>query len=110
MDKALSGILLPQAHYLIKEQELFLDAVESLAAAIPFDQGYFCGDNLITYKRNLRFLREGEAWSAITAAHPSSKQCSRAWRAHVVTWAARQSLSVPGDFIEAGVDQGFTAR
>lgn len=32
------------------------------------------------------------------------------WRAHVVTWAAQNGLSIEGDFVECGVNKGAMAR
>jgi len=43
----------------------------------------------------------------VAASHGHDPQTH--WRVHVALWAARQSLAIPGDFVECGVNAGFVS-
>ena len=77
----------------------------------------YSADGFATKNKNLGFMNdsrfaEAYEWSAKTAYH--GKQSSWAgydlrWRAHICVWAATQALKIEGDFVECGVDTGFTS-
>lgn len=74
------------------------------------NSGGFAGDNLITFGKTLGFLDDQKFMSAFQAANPDAQEESQIWRSHVLCWAARRALGVPGDFVEAACYKGFTAR
>lgn len=97
-------------HYGIRDWPGFVAGLETLAQAVPLNDYCWCADNLITYGRAIGFLADPLFANAVNATNPSTKERTIMWRTHVVTWAARQCLSLPGDFVEAGVYKGHTAR
>ncbi|MDK2124343.1 TylF/MycF/NovP-related O-methyltransferase [Parachitinimonas caeni] len=71
----------------------------------------YCGDNLITFNRNVSFMEDLDFVKAfqLEAGH-NPQHHSLMWRVHVALWAARQALRCEGDFVECGVLEGFTSR
>jgi O-methyltransferase len=68
----------------------------------------FAADNLITLRRNLGFIEEPNFRKAVDKnADPG--ELTIIWRSHVVCWAAKSCLSLPGDFVECGVYKGYTS-
>lgn len=70
----------------------------------------FAADNLITFGKSLRFLQDGPFRTAFDAAQPNNLEAALAWRNHVMCWAGQLALSVPGDYVEAGCDKGFSVQ
>jgi O-methyltransferase len=70
----------------------------------------FAADNLITFGKSLHFLQEGPFRTAFDAARPNNLEVGLVWRNHVMCWAGQLALQVPGDFVEAGCDRGFSVQ
>lgn len=83
--------------------------VDVFKKSVPPD-GAFCGDNLLTFGRNLSFLDQREFMSAFFAAKPEQKELSLIWRLAVLYWGAKRTRRLGGDLVEAACYQGFTAR
>jgi O-methyltransferase len=72
----------------------------------------FWGDRMLLLDRAAGFLADPAFQQAISAASSSTGENQYAspngisWRFHTLIWAARQALSVPGDFVECGVYEG----
>ncbi|XQE68471.1 TylF/MycF/NovP-related O-methyltransferase [Pseudomonas sp. P3C3] len=86
---------------------LYADSLNS----IPF---CFSGDGLSVYGRNLGFLSDERFTTAFTESLerfevPELQDVLRSiiWRKHIVCSLASQAVSVPGDFVECGVEWGF---
>ncbi len=84
--------------------------LDGLYEAAAVKAGWFMGDNLIAFGRNLGFVNDArfiKAWQA-HAVTPAEKGVL--WRTATVVWAARQALRREGDFIECGCYKGTTVR
>jgi O-methyltransferase len=75
-------------------------------------RGIFWGDRMLTIDKSAAFRDDPTFQRAIKSANSStganqySSPDGIAWRFNTLIWAARQVLSVPGDFIECGVYEG----
>jgi O-methyltransferase len=98
-----------ESHFAVRDKKRFsqgmVDAIESVAP-----DGIFVADNLFTWGRNLGFLQDERFLAAIDGNSPDNVEFGCIWRLHTLCWAARQCSQLPGDFVEAGVYKGFTAR
>jgi hypothetical protein len=67
-------------------------------------------DGLATV-HNCDFIQEPRFARAYAAgkATGSWEQADIQWRAHVIAWAAQRARSIPGDFVECGVNKGGLA-
>lgn len=105
------GKLVTMGHYYgVRDDKAYREHLAGLAKAIPLENNCFCADNLITWMKQVSFLDDRELQLAVQATNPDFKELSISWRTHTVTWAARQCLNIEGDFVEAGVYRGHTAR
>jgi hypothetical protein len=72
----------------------------------------FWGDRMLLLDHAAGFLGDPAFQQAIGSASSSTGENQYAspngisWRFHTLIWAARQALSVPGDFVECGVYEG----
>jgi hypothetical protein len=67
----------------------------------------YAGDNLFALMRNLSFYRDAKFTGAFDKNDADESERHKMWRLHTYCWAGRSALSVPGDFVECGVYQGF---
>jgi len=97
-------------------------AIDEKAAALVFDgaidlirhnhRSLFWGDRMLLLDRAAGFLddpafrRAISTASSSTGANPYTSPNGISWRFHTLIWAARQALTVPGDFVECGVYEG----
>ena len=70
----------------------------------------FAGDDMILFGRAMSFAHDSTFMAAFHAAEPDLIETGIVWRSSVLYWVARQALDRPGDFVEAGVYKGTTAR
>jgi hypothetical protein len=87
--------------------------VPSIWAHIEQLKQYFeniaAADNLIVFDRNYSFS-DDQKFSEASRKHARNQQeMSLFWRLHVLTWCAKQALSVSGDFVECGVFHGYSS-
>ena len=99
------------AAFNIIDQEKFNRAMGLLKESL-FDGGQtlFFGDNLITWNRNLSFLRDERFVNILQNRASDIIEQSTIWRTYVVLYLARTSLKLEGDFVEAGTYKGYTAQ
>ena len=71
---------------------------------------WFIADNLITYGHTRGFLTEPRFVAAVLAARPGPHELALAWRTHTLSWAADSVSGLPGDFVECGTYQGYSAE
>lgn len=94
----------------VADLEKFQAGIDTLVDAAKVKNGWFAGDNLIAFGRNLGFLDDSrfiDAWKKhATARH----ERGILWRTAVVVWAARQALRREGDFIECGCYKGTSSH
>lgn len=72
-------------------------------------ENVFIGDNLITLDRHVGFASDAEFMAAFGAEANSVGTQALIWRLHTLCWAARQTVDLPGDFVECGVYEGFSS-
>ncbi len=88
---------------------LFDEAVEVISS---HHTSVFWGDRMLTLDKAAAFRNDPKFKAAIRTADSSVGQNQYGspdgitWRYHTLAWAAKQALSVEGDFIECGVYQG----
>lgn len=77
-----------------------------------FDKGasLFAADNLITWNRNLSFLRDERFTSTLNDPSINGVDKSLVWRTYILLYFAKIALTLKGDFIECGCHTGFTAN
>jgi O-methyltransferase len=94
----------------LEDSKAFNEGLDGMMAAARVKRGWFAGDNLIAFGRNLGFLEDKPFRKAWETHAQSVSERGILWRTHVVTWAARQAVRLDGDFIECGCYKGTTAR
>lgn len=70
----------------------------------------FCSDNLITWNRNLSFLRDSFFTDILQDKQVSTVEKSIVWRTYILMYFAALAAKVEGDFVELGCHTGFTAH
>jgi len=58
---------------------------------------------------NADFMNNPRFQKAMERAAQSDYRYEIEWRIHIATWAAEHCMRLPGDFIECGVNRGFTS-
>ena len=99
------------AHYNINDVEKFEKAIQLLRESL-FDNGatLFSSDNLITWNRNLSFLREDFFLDLFRDDKYSNDEKSTVWRLYILLYFAEVASKVEGDFVEFGCYTGHTAE
>ena len=87
------------------QQDRFPVLISELQAIFS-SLGYFMADMLMAFGRNQGFTRDEKLVAAVQR-HASGAETGWLWRLHTLTWAARNALKLPGDFVECGVFRGF---
>jgi O-methyltransferase len=85
-----------------KDLKQALDTIEDI-----YKEKYYANDMLITLARNLSFQHDKKFVSSFFESVTTEQERSLIWRLHVLAWAAKNSLSVEGDFVECGVFKAF---
>jgi O-methyltransferase len=94
----------------VRDAEKFNASLDGLMEAASVKAGWFAGDNLIAFGRNLGFLGDERFITAFNAHATGQIERGILWRTATVAWAARQAVRRAGDFIECGCYKGTTAR
>ena len=94
----------------VQDHAGFNAGLDAMVDAAQMKSGWFAGDNLIAFGRNLGFLDDQRFMGAYQAHAATAAERGVLWRTAVVAWAARQALRRDGDFIECGCYKGTTAR
>jgi hypothetical protein len=94
----------------VSDLNAFQRALDGLMAQTRITKGWFAGDNLIAFGRNLGFLSDKRFMTAWDAHAKDIHERGVLWRTATVVWAARQALRRQGDFIECGCYKGTSAR
>jgi O-methyltransferase len=89
----------------------FLQGLQQSLNNISFKDGVYCGDNRITYNRNLSFLEDSSFMSAFRQHAVTPVEQAILWRMSTVLWGGRNGLSLPeGDFVECACYKVTTVR
>ncbi len=94
----------------VNDGAAFNHSLDGLVDAARVKAGWYAGDNLIAFGRNLGFLDDERFIRAWQAHAQAPHERGVLWRTATVIWAARQALRLQGDFIECGCYKGTTAR
>ena len=97
--------------------QLYPRLAQAQARAAEFDRllgtASYNHDNLISCHKNVGFLRDERFLSAYHSGVHSGHKIGGGgdihieWRVHVACWAAERALSLPGAFVECGVNTGI---
>jgi hypothetical protein len=94
----------------VENMDAFQASLDGLMAAARVKRGWFAGDNLIAFGRNLGFLNDDRFIQAWNTHAKADHERGVMWRTATVVWAARQALRRDGDFVECGCYKGTSAR
>ncbi len=98
------------AHFNIKDGEKFKRAVDLLRESL-FDGGatMFAADNVITWNRNLSFLRDDFFLDIVKDDNHTVIEKSVIWRLYILIHFAALAANARGDFLELGCHTGHSA-
>jgi len=98
------------AFFNVSDIQKFRIALQLLKESL-FDNGasLFASDNLITWNRNLSFLRDERFLNILNNNKNDRIEKSTIWRTYILLYFARISSMIEGDFLELGCHTGFTA-
>lgn len=88
----------------------FERSLNGLVEAAKVKAGWFWGDNLIAFARNLGFLDDARFMRAWQAHAQTPMERGILWRTATLHWALRQALRREGGLVECGCYKGTTAR
>ena len=88
----------------------FNQAIRLLKESL-FDGGasFYCSDNLITWNKNLSFLRDDRFLKILKDPMMDAIEKSIIWRTYILLYFARTALDLEGDYLECGTYKGHTA-
>ena len=109
-EKRLQPLNMEGAHFNVTDQKKFKLAIKLLKESL-FDKGasLFASDNLITWNKNLSFLREDRYVKFLKDPDFNLIEKSIVWRTYILLYFAKMALDVEGDFLECGCHRGSTA-
>lgn len=108
--KRLNPVGMIGGNFNIVDNEKFQSAIRLLRESL-FDGGQtmFCADNLITWNKNLSFLRDPFFLDNLKDKNVSDVEKGIVWRNYVLLYFAEIASHVEGDFLELGCYTGHTA-
>ncbi len=97
-------------HFNIADNNKFQLAIKLLKESL-FDNGatMFAADNLITWNKNLSFLRNDFFLETLANENVSIVEKTIIWRSYILLYFAELASKIEGDFLELGCHTGFTA-
>ena len=99
------------ANYNVIDEEKFDRGLKLLMESIDSNSraSFFCSDNMITWNRNLSFLRDEQFVKTLNSKENTQEETAIAWRTYIMQYFALLASKVPGDFLELGCHTGYTA-
>lgn len=109
--KKLDARGLSGAHFGIKDPEKFNRAITLLKESLVEGASttLFSADNLITWNRNLSFLRKDFYLELINSETASAVEKTIIWRTYILLYFCNLAINTEGDFMELGCYKGSTA-
>ncbi len=94
----------------VVDAKKFNEALRLLKESL-FDGGAscYCSDNLITWNKNLSFLRDDRFLKIFRDPKTDPVEQSIIWRTYILLYFARTALALEGDYLECGTYKGHTA-
>ena len=95
----------------ITDYEKYSRAIQLLKESL-FDKGatLYASDNMITWNKNLSFLREDFYLDIIKDSKPTIIEKSTIWRTYILLYFAEIASKIDGDFVELGCHTGNSAN
>ncbi len=102
----------PIPGYNVVDAEKFKSAIKLLQQSLTPEsqETTFIGDNLITWNKNLSFLREDFYVDLLKGTELSIFEKSNIWRTYILLYFAEKALKLQGDYLELGCYLGTTAK
>ena len=108
-DERLKMLQMKGTVFSVSDPEKYRKGLKLIEESIaPF--GIFASDNLITWNRNLSFLRDDFYYSFVNNKSIDDKYRSIVWRLYILIYFAQIALNVEGEFMELGVLEGTTVE
>ncbi|MGE3839976.1 MAG: tetratricopeptide repeat protein [Vicinamibacterales bacterium] len=95
-------------HYDRDKTLALLEAALLIRDQFPQTPRVFVSQGLIAWEKTMGFLNDERFRQCVDRYNHLRMMVNWEWNLHVIQWAARQALHVPGDFVELGVYRGFT--
>jgi hypothetical protein len=94
----------------VDDKEKFMKGLALIKESLA-DKGatLYCSDNVITWNRNLSFLRDDFFLQIFYNDQNDLVDKSIIWRTYILLYFARIASAVEGDFLELGCHSGYTA-
>ena len=96
-------------HFNVRDKQKFNNALRLLresTGGIPM----FSADNLITWNRNISFMREDYFYQILTSSESTDVEKSCIWRLYILLYFAENCQNIAGDYVELGCHKGTTAK
>ena len=109
--KKLEGRSLIGGHFSVKDPEKFKRAITLLRESLieGASATMFSADNLITWNRNLSFLRDDFYLEILSNKSNTLIEKAIIWRTYILLYFCKLAINTQGDFMELGCYQGSTA-
>lgn len=85
-------------------------AIQDIIYAQRRPQGFFIGDNMMTFNKTLSFIDDQAFRTAWSKHSETLEERGAMWRRVTLMWAARSALRLEGDFVECGCYKGTGPR
>ena len=108
-DERLSMLGLKGPVFSVSDPEKYRKGLKLIEEAISPSR-IFALDNLITWNRNLSFLRDDFYKEFINNKSINHKSRAIVWRLYILIYFAEIALNIEGDFMELGVLEGTTVE
>ena len=111
MQDAFHPVGMVGGNFNIQDHTKFQTAIHLLKESLyPEVRGsFFCADNVVTWNRNLSFLRDDFFIDRLRSDSNTLVEKSTVWRTYILLYFAEAAAKVPGDFVELGCYTGHTA-
>ena len=108
--KKLKGRSLIGGHFSVKDPEKFKRAITLLRESLVEGASatMFSADNLITWNRNLSFLRDDFYLEILNNKSATVVEKTIIWRTYILLYFCKLAIHTRGDFMELGCYQGST--
>ena len=109
--KKLENRSLVGGHFNVKDHKKFKRALGLLRESLGegSSAAMFSADNLITWNRNLSFLRDDFYLKILKSKSATIVEKSIIWRTYILIYFCKFAINTNGDFMELGCYQGSTA-
>lgn len=90
-----------RANWGVHDEQRFEELMTELLTLL--EPGYYCGDNLLTWCRNISFVEDPRFRQALVDNAQTPADEAIAWRRYILACAGYHCVQLDGDFVECGV-------